>query len=187
MNTTNTSMNSVEPNKSAENLESKKKKKKQTFKNFFMKLKIDKKSKKENQKSSSEEDILELNNIFDVAKKIISIFNKIQIIDFFFKRICETQIVLNTEVNESLKLEIKSFCSELEEHFYGVMEKLVMFYSNKISEADVESKNVPYVMPSMETCGLLNILGMNFYLSIIFRLEIFIINILRGEQLFNIV
>ena len=136
----------------------KKKKKKQSFKNFFKKLKIETK-KNEKKSNSISENQEEINRIFDVGKKIVSILNKIQIIDFIFERLINLNLIKNKNFNENIKKEIKSFCQELEQQFYNVMEKIIQFYSQKISEKVVDKKNSTFDSPSMETFGLLNILG----------------------------
>jgi flagellar hook-basal body complex protein FliE len=140
----------------------KKKKKfnKQTFKNFFKKLNIEtKKSKKESKQMDIGDSMPEINKIFDIGKKIVSILNKIQILDFFFSRICEMKVVTHEENNKLVRLDIKRFLNELEQQLYGVIEKIVDYYRVKVTEIDVSSKNFTFTMPSIETCGLLNILG----------------------------
>ena len=143
--------------------EADKKKKKKTFKNFFKKLKIEKKKKKNKLATSNSQE--EVMKIFDVAKKVVSILNKIQVVEFLFDRIVSNRILLNERVISVTKNEIRSFCQELEEQFYEVMEKLIQFYSSKMTEKNVADKNAVFLVPSVETCALLNILGM-FWLRI---------------------
>jgi hypothetical protein len=113
------------------------------------------------QSSNSQEEVAK---IFEVAKKIVSILNKIQIIEFLFDCIVGSRIIINREMNPLVKKEIRSFCQELEEQFYAVMNKLIQFYSSKIVDKDVTSKEAEFPVPSIETCGLLNILGINHFL-----------------------
>jgi hypothetical protein len=68
-------------------------------------------------------------------------------------------------MNPVIKKEIRSFCQELEEQFYSVMEKLIQFYSSKVIIKNVTSKDSEFPVPSIETCGLLNILGLSMDLA----------------------
>ena len=133
---------------------------KQTFKNFFKKISIEtKKSKKESKQFDIGENMAEITKIFDIGKKIISILNKIQILDFFFNRCCQLGILNIEETSNIVRLDIKRFLNELELQFYSVIEKIIDYYKKKVNEYEVTSKNFTYTMPSIETCGLLNILG----------------------------
>jgi hypothetical protein len=123
-------------------------------------LKLDKKKKSKDEKmlqsSNSQEEVTQ---IFDVAKKIVSIFNKIRIVEFLFDIVVSSKIMINSRSNAVIRNEILSFCKELEEQFYSVMEKLIQFYAFKVSEKNVTSKDAVFLVPSVETCALLNILG----------------------------
>lgn len=133
------------------------KKKKKSFKNFFKKLKIDKKRKGEKLQSSNSQE--EVNRIFDVAKKIVSIFNKVQVVEFLFAAVAGQGVLSHAKANAQIQKEVRAFCKELEEQFYSVMGKLVGFYSQRVSEKSVSGKDAVFLVPSVETCALLNILG----------------------------
>ena len=89
----------------------------------------------------------------------IDFLNKIQILDFFFNRCCQLGILNIEETSNIVRLDIKRFLNELELQFYSVIEKIIDYYKKKVNEYEVTSKNFTYTMPSIETCGLLNILG----------------------------
>lgn len=88
----------------------------------------------------------------------MSILNKVQVIEFMFDCVVGSRVLLNSKINARIKKDLRSFCQELEEQFYTVMEKMVQFYSVKIVDKSVESKDAVFAVPSVETCTLLNFL-----------------------------
>lgn len=152
-------------NTSSENIEKKKKKKKQTFKNFFKKLKIDKKKKKkkEENKPTEAENREEVNRIFEICRQIIAILNKLQIVNFLYERVLSLGVVQGNNKTEIVRKEIKALCADMENNFYSVATSLIGHYGEKISAKEVDEKTENFIVPTMETCGLLNILGQDFY------------------------
>lgn len=148
-------------NTSSEKLENKKKQKKQTFKNFFKKLKIDKKKKKKKEeiKPTETENREEVNRIFEICRQIIAILNKLQIVNFLFERILTLGIVQQSKTCEVVRKEIKVLCADMENNLYSVASTLIGYYGEKISAKQVDSSRENFIVPTIETCGLLNILG----------------------------
>ena len=161
-------------NTSSEKLESKKKKKKQTFKNFFKKLKIDKKKKKKKEeiKPTETENREEVNRIFEICRQIIAILNKLQIVNFLFERVLTLKIVQQSKNSEVVRKEIKVLCADMENNLYTVASTLIGYYGEQISSKQVDSSRENFIVPTMETCGLLNILGIFLFLCL-FEFSVF--------------